>query len=1123
MNAPAEGVGGALFPRRYVSDRLVRDAGALDERLAAQTRARLLRWWSDLADACGPATGIRALFDLGAMPLFGALGFDASDATFDRAAARVRLATPGGESLALLILPWATRPLGIWRRAAVAARELAATWCFVFAPPYLSLVGLHGSATRRGVDFSFPDVLGPSSFNVFVTLARAEAFERDGSGSRSRVEALVHTAAVFQDRVRSDLQAGVIEALRVLTPAIGGVAVARQPRAFDEALTVLYRVLFLLFAEARDLVPHRHPTYRHAYALGTLWRQGLDARTARGVWDAIGAVTRISRAGCQMEDLIVRPFNGRLFARAAAPALESRRAAGRPTRVSAARDRAMCDALVALATRPTSSGREEISYADLGVEQLGAVYERVLDVTPGALEPGPAARAPEPRSPATRRLPHSRRRKETGTFYTPRDLADLAVRRTLSPLVSGRSADDILALRVVDPAMGSGAFLVAACRYLAAAYEHALVAEGRCAEGDVRPKDRVGMRRLIAERCLAGVDVNPVAVQLARLSLWLATLAEGKPLGFLDHRLRVGDSLIGASPEDVRRARPARTAPASLPLFEDLDLEHSLQRVAQPLLQLTLRPDDTIEDVRAKEAIWSSLVRERSPLAPWRRAADLWCARWFWPARRPNDADPGLPPAPGELRAAVDALVKGDPTLRTPHLARWLSVSARIAAARRFFHWPLEFPDVFHDPSGRPKALAGFDAVIGNPPWEMLRQDARPGDTADRHPRQLVRFIRDSGLYPSCDRGHVNLYQPFLERALSLARPGGRVGLVLPWGLATDDGASALRRRLLERSATDTIVGFDNGQGIFPIHRGVRFLLVTTSPGGRTHDIRARFGLKSRDEIAALSAAGEVEDDAAMASYPVRLSPELLARLGGPGRRIPDIRNPAELEFLDRLSSRFFPLGAEAGWQARFGRELNATEHRSYFGTSGLPVLEGKHVRPFAVETRGAGCRIARRDAARLLPARGFEHARLAYRDVSGVSNRVSLIAAIVPAGAVTSHTLFCLRNRFPLEQQHFLCGLFNSYVLNAMVRLLMGGHLTTSLIEALPVPVWTGTADQRLIARLSARLSTRPESAKAAARLHAAVARLYGLRRAEFGAVLEGFPLISREDRRLALRYIPA
>jgi hypothetical protein len=138
-------------------------------------------------------------------------------------------------------------------------------------------------------------------------------------------------------------------------------------------------------------------------------------------------------------------------------------------------------------------------------------------------------------------------RKATGSFYTPQPLADYLVRRTLGPLVQDAAPDHILRLRVVDPAMGSGAFLVAACRFLAGAYESALVRHGGCHSSDIGESERVSIRRTIAERCLYGVDKNPFAVNLAKLSLWLVTLARDEPFTFVDHALRHGDSAPAAS------------------------------------------------------------------------------------------------------------------------------------------------------------------------------------------------------------------------------------------------------------------------------------------------------------------------------------------------------------------------------------------------------------------------------------------------------------------------------------------------------------------------------------------------------------------------------------------------
>lgn len=1110
---PLPGLGGNLFPGQFIVDGLNKQLARISTVDLERRRRHARAWWDRVDATCGPATGIRAIFDLVAMPLAGMLGFRARSAEFDRGHGLACLETSGRVPVTLIVLPWAARPSGIWRDLADAATRFGAHWTMVVAPPFVSVVPSKGFGIRRSVDFRFPEVLDPRSFGRFQLICGALAFEpaRDGTSS---LDEFLRLASHYQDRVRADLESGVLRALRSLGPAIAGPLVSSGNRTnLDEALTIVYRLLFLLFAESRDLVPRR-AAFERAYSIGALCTAVMSGAPHTGLWDGLAAITRLSRDGCETSDFIVRPFNGRLFARSAAPSLEASRVSRVPTRASKARDDAIGSALEALASRDAPAGKMAIAYADLGVEQLGAVYERVLDIDPADAVVEPRQRFRR-HSAETRSKPprHSARRKETGTFYTPQTLAEFVVRRTLGPVVTGLSPDAILELRVVDPAMGSGAFLVAACRFLGGAYERALIDDGAASAADFDEDRRAGVRRLIAERCLAGVDANPLAVQLARLSLWLTTLARGKPLGFLDHRLRTGNSLAGASPDDLSRGLHTNrrsTAEAALPLLDDGEFEQAIQKIARPLDELIRRGDETVKDVRRKEAVWAQLCGTQSPLEPWRLACSLWCARWFWPN--------GSAPSPAETRAAIDALVKRDSTLGRDQLAAWMRVVESIAATRRFFHWPLEFADVFYDGAGRPKADPGFDAVIGNPPWEVLRKDNRAAGS--EHTRddtaEVVRFVRGSGLYPSCASGHVNLYQPFLERALSITRRSGRIGLILPWGLATDDGAAALRRRLIDRSRVHTVVGFDNANALFPVHRGVRFMVLVASPAGPPGRIRARFGVRTNGEIDDLPALDDAIDGSA---YPVRMTPELLRRVGGSGRRIPDVRNPSQLEFLERILDRFPAVGSDDGWAARFGRELNATEDRAAFGVTGLPVIEGKHIAPFVVDTTAPAHRIDRASAAHRLRSRSFERPRLAYRDVSSATNRLSLIAAIVPAGVVTTHTLFCLRTPVALLRQQFLCALFNSYVLNAVVRLLMGAHVTTSLVESLPVPMWTGDRKQRRIAALARMAARRPDAVSIQAKLQGTIARLYALESQTFRALLETFPLIARQDRDLALQ----
>src|SRR5262249_48648559 len=203
------------------------------------------------------------------------------------------------------------------------------------------------------------------------------------------------------------------------------------------------------------------------------------------------------------------------------------------------------------------------------------------------------------------------------------------------------------------------------------------------------------------------------------------------------------------------------------------------------------------------------------------------------------------PPA-AAFGALSDAALTGRGALPHGTAQRYLDAAVRAARVRRLFHWELEYPEVFFEADGRRRARAGFDAVIGNPPWEMIRADAGGGDARARARSAIapaLRFTRDSGTYAAQSSGHANLYQLFVERAAALAPDGGRLGLVLPSGLAIDHGSAPLRRMLLARCDVDAIVGMDNRRRVFPIHPSVRFLLVTATAGSPTRDIACRLGI----------------------------------------------------------------------------------------------------------------------------------------------------------------------------------------------------------------------------------------------------------------------------------------
>jgi hypothetical protein len=1046
------------------------------------------------------------MVEIGAAPLVSVLGFSGVDRI--RYDGRFAVATiPGDEPLTLVVSLWGEPLDALWRPAVVESQTRGPAWSLLFNGMCVRMVDVRRVFSRRyaeqDLDLAADD---PGAAAALWTVFGAGAFRKARDEASCSIVELVAASDRHGAEVCRGLRDGVLQASQGVLAALARRSRHTLPDTFDQALTIVYRVLFLLFSEARALVPMWHPIYRHSYSVESLRESAESSPAPYGLWDALRAVSRIAHEGCRAGDLQVTAFNGRLFAPARAPLAEQRHLD----------NHALRDAVLALATQPAAdgAGRERVAYGDLGVEQLGAVYETLLDYEP-AID----------RHRVATLVRGSGRRKSTGTFYTPQPLAQYLIRRTLTPLVADAPPDRILDLKVLDPAMGSGAMLVAACEFLASAYEAALVRTGGCHASDIGPSEQASIRRRIAERCLFGVDVNPMAVQLARLSLWLSTLAADRPLTFLDHHLQAGDSLIGAWLANLRRppARHRTGRGSTLPLFETPAFGDALRETLPARFALASTAADTVSEVREKERMLAALGAREAALTRWKRIADLWCAAWFQKDRALSSAFSSL----------SDAILTGASALPDSLLAPLLQRSEQSASKRRFFHWELEFPEAFFDAQGARLAASGFDAVIGNPPWDMIRAD--PGGTgapkgapyerkgppdgdqrALREPAAVVRFTRDSGTYVAQSDGHANCYQLFLERAIHLARNGGRIGLVLPSGVTADHGSAKLRRLLFSRCGVDSIVGFDNRAGVFPIHRSARFVLVTATNGQPTSEIACRLGERN---------AAALESGNAEAWFSVRVTPAVLERLTGDDLALPELTSARDLAIAERAAVRFPPLSDPRGWGARFGRELNATDDRPLLdeGGRGLPVVEGKQISPFRVDLAASRCSIARRHADRLLGTRHHRW-RLGYRDVASSTNKVTLIATLIPPGAVTTHTIFCLRSPLGRRDQLYLCGLFNSLVINYLVRLRVVTHVTTAIVERLPIPTMAHDWEAaRQIARLAAALSRRrvavSRSREAAAELNAVVAGLYELTDEEFVHILGTFPLVPEDERDLALR----
>jgi hypothetical protein len=486
-------------------------------------------------------------------------------------------------------------------------------------------------------------------------------------------------------------------------------------------------------------------------------------------------------------------------------------------------------------------GLFRVDYRDLAVQQLGGVYEGLLELVPHyaisdmvvlrkrggdqkseLIQPlgSPIATGYE----LTDRIFKKDRvylqtdkgeRRSYGSYYTPDHIVSHIVENTLAPLCSdlsrrldedirhaeaayaaaapdqktaiansleglrGDFGNRVLGLRLLDPAMGSGHFLVRACQYLAE--EIATNPNTGDQELDAQANDASTLtywKRRVVETCIFGVDLNPMAVELAKLALWLDTVSVNHPLSFLDHHLRSGNSLIGA------RLAELGSLPDAPPIFENRFRDEFLRRgpaLMETLSRIQQMPSDTTTQVKEKDRLLRTHFRPLSEA--FRSVADLWCSFFFHAGT--NWITPALYDIAVQRlgnRASLRQFVGG------------AELSAAIASVRKpgidCFHWELEFPDIF-EPS---REEHGFDAIIGNPPYDVLSEKELRRDLS-----QVRAYIASNPIYAPSRRKKNNLYKLFMCRFVELLRDSGRLGVIVPMALLGDDISALVRRMLVEQ------------------------------------------------------------------------------------------------------------------------------------------------------------------------------------------------------------------------------------------------------------------------------------------------------------------------------------
>lgn len=919
-----------------------------------------------------------------------------------------------------------------------------------------------------------------------------------------------------------------------------------------EGLALACRLLFLLKLEApRD--PRRAPgftsdprflaRYSPSAALAPRARAELDGASDRAACGALLAANlrglfALFQRGDPLGGPVVHPLGGGIFCPEATALLD---------RLTWP-EHAVALLLDGLVWTPRGEGcvdRRRIRYEDLEVEDLGHVYEALLDIEPGiaaepmcrlrrrsleivvpaaegdrhgARKPSPAGGQASTRGAKSKasiarveEIPAGRfflraglGRKAAGSYYTPGALVRFLVREALDPRIAERSPPDdprpsaLLSIKVLDPAMGSGHFLVEACRVLGDSLLAACLAclalaakaerggdtvrarelrgrldelpGGGCGiatEGEALPSSEAisASRRLIAMHCLYGVDKDPIAVELAKLSLWLESHSDAFPPAHLDRRLRTGDSLTGPFLKELVRF-PRRGEPLDEPLAARLR-----ERFAEAMTAPEGRArDEAVEPLRLLAAAWSGGVMLG------------------------DGADDEA------YKVLARAVAAKEDAPASPALARM------VAAGIHGVAYELAFPEVFGAPNG------GFDAVVGNPPWDAMQPlakefyaalDLRILDAPTRLERAgvLSRFAKDAAVerafsdyvagFEALKRvvhrcfAHVNRrdggapsgavtdrWQCFAERGRDLLGEGGALAMVLPSAFHANQSATGVRHLFLNEMQLLACFSFENRRGIFDIHGSFRFDLVVARRGGSpTGAFACAFRLldvawlsQGRSDALCytrafiettggpyltfpeLGAAGDVE--VARACF------EGAESMGAARRRL-GIRIHVEID-MSKGAHLFTPVERESCLNPDLDPRDPAVAS-TLFARGYMPLHEGKTFHQYTDrwEERPRYLVAAAAVAGRAGWARAARHYRLSFRAVASSTNERTAIMALLPPGVVFGNSSPCERE--PEGRPHssalLLLACVNSFAFDWCVRQKSAANINLFILDGCPVP----------------------------------------------------------------------
>lgn len=713
-------------------------------------------------------------------------------------------------------------------------------------------------------------------FTALWLLAHASRFGKVGAEPVDcALERWRNTAQKDGIRARNRLRVGVTEALRVL----GSNFLAHKDNAelrrrietgelstqnyFEQLLRLIYRFIFLATIEDRELVfaPDAETEARERYFSGySLTRLRQLAARRRGydrhsdLWQVL--IITIDGLG-RGQPALGLPALGGLFSATQCPDIDA----------ANLENQALLSALFSLCFFRNGVALSRVNYRDMDSEELGSVYESLLELVPQVTLTGGVRKfgfISDEEDGSTK----GNARKLTSSYYTPDSLVQELIKSALEPVIARTLADNpqepvkaLLELTVCDPACGSGHFLLAAARRIADEVALLKASEGNPTEDDFRH----ALRDVVAH-CIYGVDKNRMAVELARTALWLEAYTPDLPLTFLDAHLRCGDALLGVldegilsqgipdrafvglSGDDEEVAKRLKTANRNAQKAITKAKEKSLHMLSLELgdgvdtFAFEALPDDTLEALETKRHAYAALEASIASSKA-RLAADIFVAAFLIPKRPETEA--GIPTSQD-----LWLVLNGDNP--RPGIADSAHDAAQAAQA---FHWWQAFPQV--------RERGGFSVILGNPPWDQLQfrdqeyfaarapsiASASTSSERERLIEELktfnpslhkdyvlsVRnsesnrfFVQSSGRFPLAGVGRSNTYSLFVESTLKLVKDSGRAGLVVPSGLATDDTTKFLFEELIFSSSLVSFFDFENRKPIFEdIDSRMKFALVT--------------------------------------------------------------------------------------------------------------------------------------------------------------------------------------------------------------------------------------------------------------------------------------------------------